>query len=84
MPDVVGLCVLPKRDYGMPCPTWFDRVRYQKAVRHVLPDVVQPSVLSKGGDDMPRPTLSDLACSPREVVSCHARHCLTVCAVKGR
>ena len=33
---VVGPCVLPKRDDGMLSPTWFDRVRCQKAVMACL------------------------------------------------
>ena len=32
MPDVVGLCVVPKRDDGMPCLMSFDHVCFPKAV----------------------------------------------------
>ena len=49
---------------------------------HATPNVVRPGVLSKGGDVMPRPTTSDRLCSPREVVSCHARCPSTVCAAQ--
>ena len=32
-PDVVRPCVLPKRDVGMPRPTWFDRLCFPKAMK---------------------------------------------------
>ena len=51
---------------------------------HATPDVVRPSVLSKGGDGMSRPTLLDRVCCPKAVMSCHARHRLTVCDFQGR
>ena len=42
---------------------------------HATPDVIQPCVLSKGSDVMPRPTSSDCVCCPRAVMACHARRC---------
>ena len=47
------------------------------------PDVIQPCVLSKGGDVMPRLISSDRACSPRAVMSCHARRCRSCVLPKG-
>ena len=41
-------------------------------------------VLSKGGDVIPCPTLSDRACIRRVVMSFHARCPSTVCAAQGR
>uniref|UniRef100_A0A494GA82 Uncharacterized protein n=1 Tax=Solanum lycopersicum TaxID=4081 RepID=A0A494GA82_SOLLC len=49
-----------------------------------MPNVVQPSVQSKGGDFVPWPTSFDLLCCPRAVISCQARHRLTVCAFQAR
>ena len=40
-------------------------------------------MLSKGGDVIPRPTSSDCACSPRAVMSCHARRRLPSGHSKG-
>ena len=51
---------------------------------HATSDVVQPCVLSKGGDVMPRPTSSNCMCCPRAVMACHARCHPTMCAVQGR
>ena len=49
-----------------------------------MPDVVRPCVLPKGGDGMPRSMLFDRMRCPKEVMSCHARHLSTVCAVQMR
>ena len=51
---------------------------------YATPNVVRPSVLSKGGDGMSCSTSSDRVCSRREVMSCHARCRLTVCAAQRR
>ena len=40
-------------------------------------------VFFKGGDGMPRLTSSDRACSPRAVMSCHARRCRPCVQSKG-
>ena len=63
---------------------------------HSTPDIVQPYVNSKGdnatprstlfihvcfpNDDITRPTSYDSQCCPREMIACHARHSLIVCA----
>ena len=41
---------------------------------HATPNVVRLCLRSKGGDVMPRPMSSHRECSPRAVMSCHARH----------
>ena len=51
---------------------------------HAMPDDVRPSVLPKGYDGMPRPTLSDRVCCPRAMMAWHARRRSTICAVQGR
>ena len=51
---------------------------------HATPDVVQPCVLPKGDDGMPRPTLFDSVWCPKAVMSCHARCSRTVCVVQRR
>ena len=50
---------------------------------HATLDVVQLSVLPKGDDYMPRPTSFNCVCSPRAVMSSHARHCLACVLSKG-
>ena len=42
---------------------------------HAMPDAVRLSVLPKGDDRMQRLTLFNRVCSPRAVMSCHARRC---------
>ena len=68
----------------MPRSTLFDRVCYPKVMfaRHV--GVVRPFVLPKEDDGMPRPMSSDYVYCPREVMACHARRRLTVCAAQRR
>ena len=51
---------------------------------HATSDVVRPCVMPKGDDGMPSPTSSHHAYSPRAVISCQARHRLTVCAFHAR
>ena len=46
---------------------------------HAKTDVVQPYVQSKGDDGMPRLTLSDRVCFPREMIACNDRRRLIVC-----
>ena len=48
-----------------------------------MPDVVRPCVLPKGGDVMPRPTLSDRVCCLRAVMACHARRSRPSVLFKG-
>ena len=43
-----------------------------------MPDIVRPFVLPKGDGGM-----SDLVCFPREIMTCHARHCLTMWLPNG-
>ena len=54
-PDVVRPCVLSKGHDGMPRPTSFDRVCYQKAMMHSTPDVVRPCLPFKGYDGISTP-----------------------------
>ena len=68
----------------MPRLTSSDRVCCPRAVMYATPDVVRPSVQSKGGDVMPRPTSFDRVCFPRVVMSCLTRRRPTVCAVQGQ
>ena len=46
-------------------------------------DIVQPCVLYKGGDVMPRPTSSDCMCYLRAVLACHARRFRSCVMSKG-
>ena len=41
---------------------------------HATPDVVSPCVLSKGNDNMPQATSSDLVYCLRAMMACNARH----------
>ena len=52
----------------------------QRRLWHATPDVVQPCVLPKGDDGMPRPTLSYRVCCPKAVMSSHAR-CYRLCVL---
>lgn len=52
--------------------------------RHMMPDVVWSSVLSKGDDNMPRTTLSDYVYSPNEMMAFHAQRRPIVCLFQGR
>ena len=56
----------------------------QRRCLHATPDVVRLCVLPKGDDGMPRPTSFDSVCFPKAMMACHARRCLTVCAVRRR
>ena len=50
---------------------------------HASHNIVRSCVLPKGGDVVPRPTLSDCLCCPRAVMSCHARRCRSYLFSKG-
>ena len=47
------------------------------------PDDVKSCVLSKGNDNIPRPTSSDYVCFARAMMACKTRCYPTVCAFKG-
>ena len=49
---------------------------------HTTLDVVQPCVLPKGDNGMPRPTSFDQLCYPKAMMACHARRSSTVCAAQ--
>ena len=55
----------------------------QKAIMACHARCCRSCVLFKGVDVMPHPTSSDCACSPREVISCDARHRSTDCAAQN-
>ena len=53
----------------------------QERLWHDTTDIVRQHVLSNGYDYMTRLTLSDRVFCPRAIMACHARHCLTACAI---
>uniref|UniRef100_A0A3Q7GSX1 Uncharacterized protein n=1 Tax=Solanum lycopersicum TaxID=4081 RepID=A0A3Q7GSX1_SOLLC len=50
---------------------------------YATPDVTRPCVLHKGHAGMPFPTSSDRVCSPRAMITCHARCRSIVYAFQG-
>ena len=48
---------------------------------HVTLDVIQRFLRSKGDNDMPYPTSSDLVFCPRKMITCHARCHSTLCVL---
>ena len=77
-------CVLSKGDDVMPRPMLPTVRAVQLRCCHAMPDIVRPCVQSKGDNVMQHMTSSNHACSPRAVMSCHARRRLTIYAVQGR
>ena len=51
---------------------------------HATLDVVRPSMMSKGDDDIPCLMLSDHVYGPWAMMEFHARRCSFVCAAQGR
>ena len=67
----------------MPRSMSFSHVCCPTAMIYATPDVVRPSVMSKGGDGMSRLTSFDRVCCPKAVMSCPAQRRLTVRVVQG-
>lgn len=50
---------------------------------HATLEIIHFGVQYKGDDSIPCTTTSDRACCPMDMMTCHARSCLTVCAFQG-
>ena len=69
----------------MSCHTRCRPTMYATQVQwwHATSDVIPLCVLHKGDENMSRPMSSDRVCFPKEMMTCHARHCPTCVLPKG-
>uniref|UniRef100_A0A3Q7J7I9 Uncharacterized protein n=1 Tax=Solanum lycopersicum TaxID=4081 RepID=A0A3Q7J7I9_SOLLC len=81
MPDVVQACIRPKGDDSIE-KRLLTVCACQEPRLHAMPDIVQPGVLAKVCEGMPREMLSKRVCCKIAMMDCHVRRQSTACAAQ--